>query len=102
MITVHGDAFSGNCYKIKLLLTQLGIPFTWRAVDILAGATRTPAFFALNPNGRVPVIELDDGRTLAESNAILNYFAHGTALLPDDAWGRAEVLQWQCFEQYSH
>ncbi|MEQ8230302.1 MAG: glutathione S-transferase family protein [Gammaproteobacteria bacterium] len=102
MITVHGDAWSGNCYKVKLLLTQLGLPFTWQAVDILAGTTRTPVFLALNPNGRVPVVEFDDGRTLAESNAILNYFAQGTPLLPDDAWARAEVLQWQFFEQYSH
>lgn len=102
MITVHGDGWSGNCYKVKLLLTQLGLPFSWRAVDIPAGETRTPAFLALNPNGRVPVVALDDGSTLAESNAILNYFAHGTPLLPDDARGRAEVLQWQFFEQYSH
>ncbi len=102
MITVHGSTFSGNCYKLVLALVQLGLPWAWREVDILAGDTRTAAFLALNPNGKVPLAVLDDGRTLAESNAILNYLADGSALLPNERYARAEVLQWQCFEQYSH
>ena len=99
---VYGDLMSGNCYKIKLLLSHLGLEHDWSHVDILAGETRTPAFLARNPNGKIPVLELDDGRCLAESNAILSYLARGTSYLPEDAWLRAQVLQWQFFEQYSH
>ena len=102
MIEVFGDRLSGNCYKLKLLLHQLGLEYRWLDVDILGGETRTAEFRALNPNGRVPVIRIPSGATLAESNAILNYLAHGSALLPDDPFDRAQVLQWQCFEQYSH
>lgn len=93
---------SGNGYKVRLVLTRLGVPFTLVERDIMQGETRTPAFFALNPNGRIPVVVLDDGRCLAESNAILCYFAEGTALLPDDRYEKALVLQWLFFEQYSH
>jgi glutathione S-transferase len=99
---VYGDIYSGNCYKVKLLLAQLGIAHTWEHVDILGGATHTPEFLAMNPNGRIPLVRLDDGRLLAESNAILNYFAADTALLPADRYLHALVLQWQFFEQYSH
>ncbi|MCP5199011.1 MAG: glutathione S-transferase family protein [Gammaproteobacteria bacterium] len=99
---VYGDIHSGNCYKVKLLLTQLGIAHTWEHVDILAGATHTPEFLAMNPEGRIPLVRLDDGRLLAESNAILNYYAEGSPLLPADRYLRALVLQWQFFEQYSH
>jgi glutathione S-transferase len=93
---------SGNGYKIRLLLTQLGIPFTLIETDIQKGETRTPEFLAINPNGRIPVLELDDGRRLAESDAILFYLAEGTPFLPEDGFARAEVLQWMFFEQYSH
>lgn len=93
---------SGNGYKVRLLLTQLGLPFERVEVDILQGQTRTPAFLALNPNGRIPVLRLEDGTHLAESNAIQWYLAEGTRYLPEDRRGRAEVLRWMFFEQYSH
>lgn len=93
---------SGNGYKVRLLLALLGRDYTLVPVDILAGESRTPAFLAKNPNGRIPVLELDDGRCLAESNAILYFLAQGSAYWPSDPWQRAQVLQWFCFEQYSH
>jgi glutathione S-transferase len=93
---------SGNGYKVRLLLRQLGIPFERVELDILNGASRTPAFLAKNPNGRIPTLELEDGSYLAESNAILWYLAEGTPFLPADRLERARVLQWMCFEQYSH
>ncbi len=102
MLTVWGDIYSGNCYKVKLALCVLGIAHEWRHVDILQGETHTPAFLALNPNARIPVLVEHDGRTLAESNAILNYLGAGTALVPADRFTFAEMLQWQFFEQYSH
>ena len=99
---LHDFLPSGNGYKVRLLLCQLERPFTLVEKDIFRGETRTPEFLALNPNGRIPVLELDDGRTLAESDAILFYLAEGTPFLPDDRFARAEVLQWMFFEQYSH
>lgn len=102
MITVHGFSPSGNCHKLRLLLEQLGEPYRWVEVDSSQGQTRTPQFLALNPNGKVPVIELDDGRTLSESNAILYYLADGSRFLPADRWQRAQALSWMNFEQYSH
>jgi glutathione S-transferase len=102
MITVHGFSPSGNCHKVRLLLEQLGRPYRWIETDSANGATRTPAYLAKNPNGKVPMIELDDGRVLVESNAILCWLAEGTPYLPDDAWQRAQALSWMFFEQYSH
>ena len=102
MITVHGFSPSGNCYKVRLVLEQLGRAYRWVETDSSAGATRSAGFLALNPNGKVPVIELDDGRVLTESNAILCWLADGSALLPTDAWARAQALSWMFFEQYSH
>lgn len=99
---IYGDIQSGNCYKIKLLTAILEIEHQWIEVDILAGETQTADFLAKNPNGKIPLLELDDGRVLTESNAILNYLADGSDLLPSDAYVRAQVLQWQFFEQYSH
>jgi len=93
---------SGNGYKVRLLLTQLGIPFERIELDIVAGATRTPEYLAKNPNGRVPLLETDEGVHLAESNAILFFLADGTPFLPDRSLDRARVLQWMFFEQYSH
>ena len=93
---------SGNGYKVRLLLSQLGIPFTLVEKDIMKGETRTPEFLAMNPNGRIPLLELDDTRRLAESDAILFYLAEGTRFLPRDRFARAEILQWMFFEQYSH
>ncbi|WP_211829900.1 glutathione S-transferase family protein [Kistimonas asteriae] len=102
MIQVFGDSLSGNCYKIQLLLNHLAIDHNWRPVDILNGDTHTARFLELNANGKIPVVVLEDGRLLAESNAILNYFAEGTDYLPNDRYQRAKVLEWQFFEQYSH
>lgn len=102
MITIYGMRASGNCYKLQLLLDQLGREYCWVDVDSAHGATRTPEYLAKNPNGKVPLLELDDGRRLAESDAILCYLAEGTPFLPSDAWLRAQTLQWLFFEQYSH
>jgi glutathione S-transferase len=108
MLRLHDNASSGNAYKVRLLLTQLGRTFERIEYDIDHGATRTPEFLReTNANGRVPVLELDDGRCLPESNAILWYLAEGTPFLPgggDEAgrWQRAQVLHWMFFEQYSH
>jgi glutathione S-transferase len=93
---------SGNCYKIRLTARQLGIPLTLHEYGLHDGSTRTPEFLAKNPNGRVPLLELDDGRFLAESGAIVWYLSEGSNLLPDDNWGRAQAHQWMFFEQYSH
>jgi glutathione S-transferase len=101
-ISVYGFSPSGNCHKLRLLLEQLGRPYTWVETDSSAGATRTPEFLAKNANGRVPIVELDDGRVLAESNAILCWLAEGTRFHDGDAWQRAQTLAWMFFEQYSH
>ncbi len=93
---------SGNGYKVRLLLTQLGIRFERIELDIVEGATRTADFLAKNPNGRIPVLETDEGVHLAESNAILFFLAEGTPFLPDRSLDRARVLQWMFFEQYNH
>ena len=102
MFTVYGMADSGNCYKVKLALEQLALPYRWVEVDSTRGETRTPEFLARNPNGKVPTLELEDGSYLPESNAILFYLAEGSPLLPADRPGRARALQWMFFEQYSH
>lgn len=101
-LTVHGMSTSGNCYKLRMLLEQLGTRYHWNEVDSAGGQTRTAEFLALNPNGKVPVAELPDGRILTESNAILFWLAEGTPYLPHDAWQRAQALSWMFFEQYSH
>ncbi|MBE9227068.1 glutathione S-transferase family protein [Phormidium sp. LEGE 05292] len=93
---------SGNCYKLRVLLTQLDIPFQRIEVDILKGESRTPEFLTKNPNGRTPVLEIEPGQFLAESNAILFYLSEGTDFLPTDSFEKAQVLQWLFFEQYSH
>jgi glutathione S-transferase len=99
---VFGDIASGNCYKVKLTLEQLAIPHEWHHVNILEGETKRPDFLRLNPNGKIPILLLDDGTALSESNAIIDYLAEGTDLYPTDRLARARVLQWQFFEQYSH
>lgn len=102
MPTVYGYSTSGNCHKVRLLLEQLGSAYRWIETDSSAGETRLPEFLARNPNGKVPVLELDDGRVLTESNAILFWLAEGTGYLPEDAWQRAQALSWMFFEQYNH
>ena len=102
MLTLYDYLSSGNGYKCRLLLAQLGIPYRRVELDILKGETRTTEFLAKNPNGRIPALSLEDGTVLSESDAILFYLAEGTPFLPDDRLGRAQVLQWLFFEQYSH
>ncbi len=102
MLTLYGDHRSGNCYKVELLLAQLGRSYRFVDVDVLRGQSRTPEFLALNPNGKIPLLQLEDGRCLPESNAILCYLADGTPLWPAERFARAQVLQWMFFEQYSH
>lgn len=102
MLRLYDFWESGNCYKVRLLLSHLDEPFERVPIDILQGQTRNESYAELNPNHRVPLLEWPDGRTLAESNAILFYLADGTLFLPTDPWHRAQVLQWMFFEQYSH
>ena len=102
MMTVYGFSPSGNCHKVKLLLGQLGREYAWVETDSSNGATRTAEYLAKNPNGKVPLLELDDGRILVESNAILCWLADGTRFLPADPWAKAQALSWMFFEQYSH
>ncbi|MCL2913255.1 glutathione S-transferase family protein [Shewanella corallii] len=99
---IYGDISSGNCYKLKLVCALLNIEHEWVNVNALKGENKTPEYLAINPNGKIPAMQLDDGRSLSESNAILNYLAHGSHLLPEDAFELSRVAQWQSFEQYSH
>jgi glutathione S-transferase len=102
MLTIYGDPISGNCLKVKWTAERLAIPYTWRDVDVTKSETRTPAFLAMNPVGQVPTVVLADGRTLAQSNAIILYLAEGSELIPADAYQRAKLLEWLFWEQYSH
>lgn len=102
MTSVYGYSPSGNCHKVRMLLEQLDRPYVWIETDSSRGETRTPAYLARNPNGQVPMLELDDGRVLVESNAILCFLAAGTPLLPNDPWQHAQALRWMFFDQYSH
>jgi glutathione S-transferase len=99
---IHGDSISGNCLKVKWVCDRLALPYTWIAVDVLKGEARTPQFLALNSAGQVPMVEFDDGRTLAQSNAIIRYLARGSALIPADAFAAAKMDEWLFWEQYSH
>ncbi|WP_144392631.1 glutathione S-transferase family protein [Pleionea sediminis] len=102
MNTIYGMSASGNCYKLALVSELLEIPYHWNEVDILNGETQTPHFLQINSNGKVPVLELDDGKRLPESNAALFYLAQNSNLFPKDTFQQAQVLQWMFFEQYSH
>ena len=99
---IYGDSISGNCLKVKWVAEHLRLPFEWIETSVLTGETRTPAFLAMNPAGQVPLIVLDDGRPLSQSNAIILYLAEGSALIPGDAFARAKMLEWMFWEQYSH
>jgi glutathione S-transferase len=99
---IYGDITSGNCLKVKWVCDKLALPYSWIAVDSAARETRTPEFLALNSAGQVPLIELDDGRRLAESNAIMRYLARGSDLIPTDAFAAAKMDEWLFWEQYSH
>jgi glutathione S-transferase len=102
MIKIYGDKKSGNCYKIQLTCALLDIKYEWIDVDIMAGECKSEAFKALNPNGKIPLLINDEGEKISESNAIINYLAFNTHLLPNTAFEFAKVQQWQFFEQYSH
>ncbi len=102
MIKVYGMSLSGNCHKVRMVLEALHQPYSWTEIDPAKGETRTPEFLARNPNGKVPVVELEPGVYLAESNAIICYLAEGSPLMPADRLLRARVLAWLFFEQYSH
>jgi len=102
MLALYQQHDSGNCYKARLILARMGVRFRIVEVNALDGSTRAPEFLALNPAGKVPVAVFDDGRKLAESNALLLYFARGGKFLPDDAWTQAQIHSWLFFEQYSH
>jgi glutathione S-transferase len=99
---IYGDARSGNCMKVKYTADLLGRAYEWVEIDIMQGQSRTPEFLQLNPHGQVPTIMLEDGRTLAQSNAIIRFLARGSALLPDAPYDRAKVDEWLFWEQYSH
>lgn len=99
---IYGDLGSGNCLKVKYTADHLGLPYTWVPVDIMKGETRTPEYLGRFPLSRIPAVELDDGRCLAESNAIIRYLARGSVLLPDDAFTQAKIDEMLFWEQYSH
>jgi glutathione S-transferase len=99
---VYGMSSSGNCYKVRLLMEQLQLPFEWIEIDVRSGLTRQPEFLAKNANGRVPTLEYQPGQYLVESDAILVYLAEGSGLWPQHRLERAQALQWMFFEQYSH
>jgi len=99
---IFGDLNSGNCLKVKWVCDRLALPYAWIAIDTMKGETRTPQFLAMNRAGQVPVVQLDDGRTLAQSNAILRYLARGSGLIPQDSFLAAKMDEWLFWEQYSH
>ena len=99
---LYDSAISGNCYKVRLLLAQLGVPFERRELDVVDRSNRPDVLGGLNPSLRVPTIVLDDGRAIGESGAILSYFGEGTRFVPADRYDRAQMLQWMFFEQYDH
>ena len=101
-LTIYGDRISGNCLKVKWVADRVGMPWRWVDVDVLKGETRTPDFLRLNPAGQVPLVVLEDGRTLAQSNAIMLYLAEGSDLIPADAFDRARMFEWMFWEQYTH
>jgi glutathione S-transferase len=99
---IYGDSISGNCLKVKWVADSLGLSYDWIETSVLKSESRTEAFLAMNPAGQVPAVILDDGRPLAQSNAIILHLAEGSALIPADAYERARMLEWMFWEQYSH
>lgn len=99
---IYGDINSGNCLKVKYTADHLGLAYHWHDVDVTRNETRSPEFLGLSDMGQVPVVTLDDGRSLAQSNAIIRYLARGSRLLPDDPWLQAKIDEWLFWEQYSH
>jgi glutathione S-transferase len=101
-VKIYGDLGSGNCLKVKWVCDYLSLAYDWIPIDITKGESRTPEFLALNGAGQVPLVVLDDGRPLAQSNAIMRYLARGSALIPADAYAAAKMDEWLFWEQYSH
>jgi glutathione S-transferase len=101
-LKIFGDRISGNCLKVKWTADYLSIPYQWIDIDVLKDEAKTPAFLALNPAGQVPTVVLEDGRVLAQSNAIITYLAEGSDLIPTDGYDRAKMMEWMYWEQYSH
>ena len=99
---IYGDGRSGNCDKVRFTADYLRLPYEWVEIDSAAGGTRTPEFMAINPQGQIPVLQLADGRVLAQSNAIVRHLADGSALLPDDKWRRAKIDEWMFWESNNH
>ena len=99
---IYGDSNSGNCLKVKWVCDHLALPYDWIAIDTLKRETRTAEFLKLNYAGQVPTVEFEDGRTLAQSNAIIRHLARGSALIPSDAFAAAKMDEWLFWEQYSH
>ena len=99
---IYGDTNSGNCLKVKWVCDHVAVPYRWIEVDTLKGGSRTAEFLELNPWGQVPTVQFDDGRTLAQSNAIIRYLARGSALIPQDPFAAAEMEAWMFWEQNSH
>jgi glutathione S-transferase len=102
MMKIFGDSNSGNCLKVKWVCERLKLPYSWVEIDTMKGESRTPAFLKLNGAGQVPTVEFDDGRTLAQSNAIIRYLARGSDLIPVEAYAAAKMDEWLFWEQYSH
>jgi glutathione S-transferase len=102
VLKVYGDSISGNCLKVKWTAAYVGAAYDWIETSAIDGATRTPKFLAMNPAGQVPLVLLEDGRPLAQSNAIILHLAAGSALIPADPYLRAKMLEWLFWEQYSH
>jgi glutathione S-transferase len=101
-LQIYGDRVSGNCLKVKWTAEKLGIPYTWIQTSVMDRQTRTREFLALHPGGQVPLVVLEDGRVLAQSNAIILHLAERSALIPKDAYDRARMLEWMFWEQNSH
>ena len=101
-LLIYGDRVSGNCLKVKWTAEKLGLAYRWIQTDVMKAQSRTPEFLAMNPAGQVPLVVLQDGRPLAQSNAIILHLAEGSALIPKDAYARARMLEWMFWEQYSH
>jgi glutathione S-transferase len=102
VLKIFGDSISGNCLKVKWTADWLGLDYEWIETSVLSGETRRPDFLAINPAGQVPCVILDDGRRLAQSNAIILHLAEGSSLIPSDPYRRAKMLEWLFWEQYSH
>jgi len=101
-VRIYGDQKSGNCLKVKWTADHLGLVYDWQDVDVLKGETRTEDFLAINPAGQVPCLIRQDGRILAQSNAIIFHLAEGSGLIPEDSFDVAKMLEWMFWEQYSH